>query len=161
MARALQLDEEIEYDGGNFRLLEPGIYPFRVKAVSIDYFNGSKSVPPCPRAQLTLVVGEGADASDVIDGILLYEDDNGNPNWKISEFYRSVGYKQHGQRVRMVWDETLVGMTGWLVIENREYVKDGETRKANQVKRYLDPEDAPKAQPVQAAQPQAAYPAAW
>lgn len=136
---AFTWDSEIRNDGGDFKLLEPGTYPFRVKALDKEYFNGSANVPPCPKAKLTLHVGEGSNASDVIDGLLL--DDS--LEWKLCQFFTCIGDRKSGEALRMNWD-AVVGKTGWVEIEHREYIKDGETKHANQVAKYIDPADAPR-----------------
>lgn len=137
---AYDWDSTIEKDGGDFKLLPEGVWPFTIKSVEKSYYNGGKSIPPCPKANLTLRVGHGADMSDVTDGMLL--DDS--LEWKLCQFFLGIGARKHGEPLRMNWDESfLVGKTGWVEIEHREYEKDGETRQANQVAKYLDPADFP------------------
>ena len=139
---AYNWDSTIENDGGDFKLLEPGIYPFVIKKIEKGYFNGSSNVPPCPKANLTLRVGEGMKISDVFDGILL--DDS--LEWKLCQFFTGIGSRKHGETLQMNWDEGyLVGKGGWVEIEHREYMKEGETRTTNQVSRYIDPADMKKA----------------
>jgi len=140
---AFNWDSEIENDGGDFVLLEPGVHPFTVKALEKTFYNGGGKVPPCPKALLTLRVGEGASVSDVNDGILL--DDS--LEWKICQFFRAIGDRSHGQKYKMDWDH-VEGKTGYLEIEHREYEKDGEKRKANSVKKYIDPADVKPATPA-------------
>ena len=137
---AYDWDSTIEKDGGDFKLLPEGIYPFTIKKVEKGYFNGSKNVPPCPRASLTLRVGVGANVSDVTDGLLL--DDS--LEWKLCQFFLAIGARKHGEALKMNWDDSfIVGKTGWVQIEHRTYEKDGEEKSANQVAKYLDPADAP------------------
>ena len=149
---AFNWDSKISNDGGDFVLLEPGIYPFSVKAFEKGYYNGGGKIPACPKAQLTLRVGTGANASDVPDGILL----DSSLEWKICQFFNSIGMRRHGEEFTMNWD-AIVGKTGYLEIEHREYEKDGEKRKTNQVKKYIDPADMAQAP----AQPATPAPAAW
>lgn len=154
---AYNWNSEIENDGGDFKLLEPGIYPFTVKALEKAYFNGSKSIPPCPKANVTLRVGVGSEASDVTDGLLL--DDS--LEWKLCQFFKAIGDRAHGQRISMNWD-AVVGKSGRVEIGHREYEKDGQTKTANQVIRYIDPSDPTVASPQQQRQaaPQAVS-ASW
>jgi len=129
----------IENDGGDFRTLPEGIYPFTVKKLEKAFFNGSNSIPPCPRANLTLRVGVGAEVSDVTDGLLL--DDT--LEWKLCQFFLAIGDRKHGERLNVNWD-AVEGKSGWVQIEHREYTdKEGNDKVANQVARYLDPADAP------------------
>jgi len=133
MAR-LSWDSTISNDGTDFKLLEPGTYPFTIKSVeksmsTSQRFNGT------PMAIVTLRVGVGADSADVIDRIILDTD----LEWKICQFFRAIGARGHGDSYQMNWDESyLVGKTGFVEIENREYQSNGETRHTNQVARYLD-----------------------
>ena len=140
---AFNWDSTIENDGGDFVLLDPGVYPFTVKSLEKSFHNGGGKIPACPKALLTLRVGEGANVSDVTDSILL--DDS--LEWKICQFFKAIGARGHGEKYKMNWD-SVVGCTGHLEISHREYEKDGETRKANQVKKYLDPADVKPAKPA-------------
>ena len=134
---AFNWDSEIENDGGDFVLLEPGVYPFTVKSLEKSFHNGGGKIPPCPKAVLTLRVGEGANVSDVNDGILL--DDS--LEWKICQFFKAIGARGHGEKYRMDWD-SVEGRSGYLEISHRDYTtQDGEKRTANQVKKYIDPAD--------------------
>ena len=142
MARAMELDETISYDGSDFRQIPDGVWPFTVKAVSIVNYKGGTNIPPCRAARVTMRVGAGADMTDVSDNIYLYINDDGNPNWNIAAFYRAIGYKKHGEEVKMNWtSDFLVGKTGWMETETTEGNKDGV--KFVNVARYIDPEDAP------------------
>ena len=149
MARAMELDELVTYDGGDFKLIDDGVWPFKVKAVSIAQYNGSDNIPACPVINMTYRVGMGPDSTDVSDRIYLYVNDQGNPNFRIAAFYRAIGYKKHGEQVQMNWDESfLVGKTGWLETKQREFTftqgsRKGETGTSIDVARYIDPEDAP------------------
>lgn len=147
---AFDWDSKISQDGGDFQLLPVGIYPFTVKKLAKDYYNGGATIPACPKATLTLRVGSAQSGmSDVIDSLLL--DDS--LEWKLCQFFKAIGARKHGEEIQMNWD-AVEGKGGWLEIEHREYQKDGETRTANQVKRYIDPADVPAQQP----QPQQAAP---
>lgn len=129
-------NDSVSNDGGDFKLLEPGIYPFTIKHVEKSYVeNASSRYSGAKKAIVTLRVnGE----TDVTDGIILDTD----LEWKICQFMVGAGIRKHGETKEMNWDNSfLVGKTGYVEIEHREYQKDGETRKANQVARYIDPAD--------------------
>ena len=145
----LDWNSEISNDGGDFKVLEPGTYPFTIKAIEKTYFNGSAKIPACPKAVVTLRVGQGAEASDVTDGLLL--DDS--LEWKLCQFFTAIGSRTHGQKLRMNWDDSyLIGKTGYVEIETRTYTKnDGTEGRANQVKAYIDPADMPTAKPAASA----------
>ena len=67
--------------------------------------------------------------------------------WKIAQLSVCLGVRKHGENKAFNPSET-VGMSGWLEINHREFEytrgeKAGEKGVANNVARYLDPEDAP------------------
>ena len=131
-------NDEIKNDGGDFKLLEPGTYPFVIKRVEKSFVSSSSRYSGAPMAVVTLRVGTGANATDVIDRIILDTD----LEWKHCQFFNGIGVRKHGETFAMNWDEGfLVGKAGFVEIGHREYTKDGETRKANQVEKYIDPAD--------------------
>lgn len=130
-------DSEIEEDGGEFRLLEPGFYPFEVVGVKKEYYDGhgGGSAPACPKAAVTMRVGNPPETTLITDGFLLYS----GMQWKISAFFRAIGYKQHGQKVAMNWDEDfLKGKKGLCEVDNVPGFKDKD-KLFNNVKGYSDP----------------------
>ena len=136
---AYDWNDTIQNDGSDFRLLPLGIYPFTVKKMERGYYNGGANIPPCPRAELTLHVGIGADATDVPENLLL--DDS--LEWKLCQFFLAIGDRKHGEALQMDWD-AVEGKSGWLEIEHRTWTgRDGEDRESNQVARFIDPQDAP------------------
>ena len=136
---AYDWDSTIQNDGSDFRLLPEGIYPFTVKKMERGYYNGGNTIPPCPRADLTLHVGVGADTADVTEGILL--DDS--LEWKLCQFFLAIGDRKHGEALKMNWD-AVEGKGGWCEIGHRTWTgRDGEERESNQVVRFIDPQDAP------------------
>lgn len=147
MAEAYEVydwDSEIENDSEGFTLLEPGIYNFEVLKLEKEFYEGGKNAPACPRAKITIrCVGSDGSSAVVSDSFLLYS----GMEWKISAFFRSIGYKQHGQKVAMKWDaEWLKGQKGTCKIKNREFTftrgeKAGEKGMSNEVDAYLDPTD--------------------
>lgn len=151
---ALDWNSPISNDGSDFRLLEPGVYPFVIKSLEKSYYNGSGKIPPCPKALVTLRVnGE----TDVTDGLLL--DDS--LEWKLCQFFNSIGVRKHGETYNPNWDG-LVGKAGYVKITNREWVgNDGNTRQSNQVDRYLDPADVFTTPTPSPAQPAATAGASW
>ncbi|MBQ9003060.1 MAG: hypothetical protein IJ087_14500 [Eggerthellaceae bacterium] len=143
--------DEGEEAGGSFKLLDPGYYPFKVTAVEKGFTNQN---PPHKCLNYTFKVGVGPDATTVTDRIAMHA----GAKWKQAQLLRSVGARKHGEKG--TFDMLgIVGMTGWLEIEHREYTrtkdsadgkkKAGEIDYANNIKRYIDPEDAPAdGQPV-------------
>lgn len=132
-------DSTIKNDGGDFRLLPEGVWPFTVKSLEKGYSNGTKNIPPCPTAKVMLRVGAGADLSDVANTLFL--DDS--QEWKLCQFFLALGMRKHGEELNLSEFDHIVGKTGWVEIEHYSYTKDGEEKVQNSVARYLDPADAP------------------
>lgn len=133
--KAFGWNDTITNDGTDFKLLEPGTYPFEITKIEKEYYNGSAKVPPCPRAKLTLRVGTAPDVTTITDSILLYD----GAEWRIAQFFRSIGAKKHGAEYEMNWDDDfIVGKCGTCDVSIREYEYQGETRKTNDIARYND-----------------------
>lgn len=136
---ALSWDAEIE-DGNENTLVEPGTYRFRVRNLVKGRYQpktGGK-LPPCPKAIITLVIlDESANPIGRFDESLLL---CRSLEWKVSAFFRSIGLKKHGERFVMDWSK-VVDAEGRCEIEYRTWAKeDGTMGKANQVKKWLDPD---------------------
>jgi hypothetical protein len=138
------LDWDVELDEGDdssgFKLLEEGFYQFKVVGAKKTYTNGK---PSYPCVDLSLKVGEGPNSATVSDRIAMHS----GMKWKIAQLSVCLGARKHGEKKSFNPAET-VGMAGWLEIEHREFEftrgeKMGQTGLANNVARYLDPEDAP------------------
>lgn len=135
---AYEWDSTIQNDGGDFKLLPEGAYPFTVKSLEKAYNNGTKSIPACPMAKIMLRVGSGAESSDVTTN--LYLDDS--QEWKLCQFFLAIGMRKHGEALKMDWDN-VIGKTGWVEIEHYSYTDKGEEKTINSAGRFLDPADAP------------------
>lgn len=134
----VELDENDDSSG--FKLLDEGYYPFKVVGAKKSFTNGK---PSYPCVDLSLKVGEGPDSATVSDRIAMHS----GMKWKLAQLSVCLGVRKHGEKKAFNPAET-VGMTGWVEIEHREFEytrgeKAGEMGKANNVARYLDPEDAP------------------
>ena len=126
-------DSEIESDGQEYVTVTPGDYTFTVTKVERQNYPGNQSsggkIPPC---NLALVSGE----IDVPKGkatfrerLYLYK----GYEWKLSAFFRCLGLKKHGEKLRMNFNEA-VGKRGMAKFGNHEY--NGSTY--NQVEQYYD-----------------------
>ena len=65
--------------------------------------------------------------------------------WKLSQFFRAIGRKKHGEALNMDWSG-LVGLPLKVHITIRSYTsRDGEERQCNDVDRFydFDPDDFP------------------
>ena len=131
----LDWEDEIEEDSGEFLVLEEGDYNYTVTGMERGRSKGSGKIPACNMAKLTLSVdaGEGRTASCVTN-ILLYK----TLEWKISQFFRSIGAKKEGERVRMDWNK-VVGAAGRAHFKPRKYTnQNGEERQTNEVDYFID-----------------------
>lgn len=130
-------DEEIQNDGGQFVLLEEGDYNFTVTDFERGRFPGSREggkIPPCNKATLTLAVqtAEGDEVKVKYDLILW-----STLEWKISEFFRAIGQKKHGEAFRPQWNNVR-GARGRARFKPRSYTKDGVERQTNDVDKFYD-----------------------
>lgn len=125
--RALGWDEEISQES-EFILLDEGDYDFKVEQVEKAYFNGSEKMAPCPQAIIHLLVN---DLVKLKTNLFL----NTKSEWKLSEFFLSIGQKKKGEPLKMNWSK-VQGAKGKLTVGHREY----NSQKYNEVKKFLEPE---------------------
>lgn len=141
MANALNWNGFVTNDGEGFTLLEPGEYDFVVS----DFERSRSQKSNMPMAIITLEVGDEIDERVTITDYLVLQD---NLEWKISQFFRSLNLKKAGESVPI--DSTFeksVGKSGRCKVIQEEYIgSDGQKRKSNKIKRYLDFKDKAKKQ---------------
>lgn len=137
-------DDSVETkDGGNFTLLEPGEYAYRVARFERQRFDGSEKMSACPMAVLTLALGNASGArSD--EQVRLYL--NKRQMWKITQFFKSCGLIDaslpEGTMVTLPWNR-VVGATGRCMVKNRKWRgSDGVERDGNEVESFVVPEPA-------------------
>ena len=151
-------------DGPSFELLEAGYYPFRVKKLDKERFEGSAKMASCSRAKLTLEVNVGDHEATITDHIML----NTKTQWRVARFFECLGFTRDDEgRMQMHWND-VEDKEGWLKIKVREYTdKNGNKQQTNDVDEYCRPQDAEKAykewtaryQPAQQPAPVAEQPA--
>lgn len=126
-------DDEITNDS-SYVLLDEGDYQFTVTAFERARFPGSAKLPPCNKAVLTLSVEHPGGPVPVKYDLILYS----TMEWKLSEFFRAIGQKKHGEPLRPRWNE-LVGSRGRGHFKPRTYIKkDGSEGRANDVEKFYD-----------------------
>ena len=134
--KVLGWDDEIqndgEYSGEESVVLPEGSYDFEVIKTEQAWYDGSTKIPACNKAVLTLTVEHEGASVNVKTDIILYK----TIEWKISAFFRCIGLKKHGEKLKMKWNE-VVGRTGRAHFKPREG-RDG--RQFNDVDRFLDPD---------------------
>lgn len=143
-------DDEIVNDGGEFVLLPEGEYPFVVEAFERARHNGSAKLPPCNKAVLTLrVCNDRGNATVIKHNLFLHSKCEG----LLSSFFVCIGMKRHGEPLRMNFPAT-VGRRGLCKVGVREWTgNDGQTRQANEIVRFLDPDDQPQQTSMQQTAP--------
>ena len=127
-------DDEITKES-EFVLLEPGVYPFVVKSFSRGRFNGSAKMSACPEAILDIEIVDQASGSKVTlkESLKLHT----KMEWKLSEFFVSIGQKRKGEPLRMNWN-AVTGARGMLELNHRTH--NGNTY--NNINKFLPPEQS-------------------
>lgn len=139
--RTFDWDDEIENEGTEFmNLVNGGTYFFEVTKFERGVFPGSAKIPPCNKAALTLTVkDENGRVAIVNDDIFLCD----VTEWRISQFFISIGLKKHGEKTKMRWGE-VVGCKGMFKVRHDKWTgKDGVERVSYRVDKYMDPADIP------------------
>ena len=133
--RSLDWDDVIENDGQEFVVLPEGDYVFTVTGVERGWQNSTAKIPGgCNKAVVTLEVKTEEGTAVFNTNVLLCT----NLEWKLSAFFRSIGLKQHGEKLVMKWNE-VPGRKGMAHIKPRKYTgNDGQERTANDVDRWID-----------------------
>lgn len=126
-------DDVIEDDGGEYILLEKSQYPFVVEAFERGRTEGSDKLPPSNMAKLTLRIDLMGDQSvRVFTNLILHS----KTEWRLSQFFTSIGQKKKGEPLRMDWSK-VIGATGICEIDHREY----NGNMYNDVKKFIAPKD--------------------
>ncbi|MDO5785686.1 MAG: hypothetical protein Q4P20_11550 [Eubacteriales bacterium] len=129
----LDWEEEIENDGNDFVLLNEGEYDFVVTKFERGRSKGSDKLPPCNMAILTIRVD---DQTTIIENLILHS----KMEWKLCQFFTSIGLRKHGEKMRMNWGKVL-GATGRCKIIVEDFTgRDGKERQTNRIDKFLEPE---------------------
>lgn len=137
MGRELAWDDEIENESVGWVLLPEGEYDFVVEGFERGRHNGSSKIPPCNKAILTLGIDSPQGHASVTCNLFLYD----RYEWKLCQFFTSIGARKHGERLRMNWNQVL-GARGRCKVTVRPYTgNDGKERQANDIDRFLEPEN--------------------
>lgn len=133
-------DAEIENEGSEFIVAEPGDYDFTVINFERGRFQGSAKMPPCNQAKLTirLEIPGSSGTCDIKHNLFLHS----KTEWKLCEFFTSIGQRQSGQRVAMNWN-TVVGSKGRCKVSKRTFKsKDGKDLWTNDIDKFYPPQNA-------------------
>ncbi|MBQ8360226.1 MAG: DUF669 domain-containing protein [Oscillospiraceae bacterium] len=132
-------DAEIENEGSEFVVVEPGDYDFTVINFERGRFQGSTKMPPCNQAKLTIRLDLPEGACEIKHNLFLQS----KTEWKLCEFFTAIGQRQSGQRVVMNWN-AVVGSRGRCKVSKRSFVsnKDGKTLWANDIDKFYPPQNS-------------------
>ena len=121
--------------GSDFVLLPAGVYPYKVTAFERAQHPGSANLPSCPKAVVTLVVGNGQASSSMRNNFFLYTTTMG----MITAFFTSCGLRKHGEILDCSKFSQAIGKTGYCRVDVRDFVgKDGKKKRSNEIKVFLD-----------------------
>lgn len=141
--REFAWDDEIQNDGGNFEVLPEGDYNFRVEKFERARHGGSEKIPACNKAILSLTVSNPDASGTVQTNLFLYS----KFEWKLCQFFTSIGQRKHGEVMRMNWG-AVPGASGRCHVGVRTWKgNDGKDHDGNEITEFYDPEETP-AQPA-------------
>ncbi|TLQ03944.1 DUF669 domain-containing protein [Marinilactibacillus psychrotolerans] len=148
---ALGWDDEISQES-SYILLPEGEYDFVVEKMERGQFQpspNSKINEACPEAELTLKIQSPEGEATVFERLILHS----ATEWKLSEFFISIGQKIKGQPFKPNWSQ-VPGSRGRAKIEINKYTnKQGQDRENNRVDSFLEPTNQPQQQPAANQQP--------
>ena len=130
--KALNWDDEIVKDSGEFTLLPEGDYAFKVINFERAWYDGSDKIPPCNKAIITIKIEAPEGTTELKENLFLTTKTEG----LLSAFFASIGQKKKGEPLRMNWNK-VIGSTGKVKVGTRTY----NDSTYNQVKRWLSPEE--------------------
>ena len=137
--RPLDWGDTIEHDGEAFVLLPAGVYPFRVAKFERGWHDGSSKIPACNKANLTLEVDGGDLGTATIQTSLLL---HSKLEWKLCEFFISIGARKSGEALTMRWD-TVPGARGLCRVSVHKWKgDDGRERESNRIEGFVAPQGA-------------------
>lgn len=130
IGKELDWNDSVE-KGASYILLPEGDYDFVIESFERGRFEGSDKAPACPRAELKVRVETPEGICIMNESLLLYD----RMQWKLAEFFLSIGAEEVDGRVKMNWN-LVPRATGRATVEIRPGVKD-PTKKYNHVKKFL------------------------
>jgi hypothetical protein len=130
--------EEIGYEGvienedGGFVLLPDGDYDFTVNKVTRSRYEGSSKMPSCNIVSVELTIwGAEGDKAIITERFFLVK----KFEWKLSQFFLSIGLKKHGEQLVMRWN--IEGYKGKCKVYIDNYKKqDGSDGQSNKIKKF-------------------------
>ncbi|MBR1899321.1 MAG: hypothetical protein IJ825_10645 [Oscillospiraceae bacterium] len=142
-------DDEIEREDA-FTILPEGDYWFRIMKVDKGRYDGGDKISACPKAivEFEITCPDGSTVT-LTENFLLHQ----KMEWKLSQFFASIGMKAKGEKLKMNWSPAIIGKTGICKVIVHTYQKDGSERQTNRIDRLYPSYDQPNLPPPQQAQP--------
>lgn len=135
----LDWDSEIQQESPNFITLPDGEYEFEVISFERARYAGGEKLPPCNQAKLKLQITVPEGIATIQHNLFLHSRCEGI----LSAFFNCIGGKKHGEKAKMDWNK-VIGAKGRAKIGTRIYKENTY----NEVKRFLDPDDATTQHPA-------------
>lgn len=121
----------IEEESGGFSLLPEGDYDFTVSKVTRGRYEGSDKMPACNSVTVELTIWGPQDKATITERFFLVK----KFEWKLSQFFLSIGLKKHGEQLVMRWN--IEGMRGKCKVYIDNYKKnDGSDGQSNKIKKF-------------------------
>lgn len=131
--RELGWDDEISQES-EFTLLSAGDYDFEVTKFERGRSKGSDKLPASNMAILTIKLSGNGNSTVVTENLVLHT----KMEWKLSQFFCSIGQKKHGEPLRMNWSK-VTGAKGRCKVKVESYTTDkGEKREINRIEKFYD-----------------------
>ena len=131
--KELGWDDEISQES-EFVILPEGDYDFEVISFERSRSNGSEKLPPSNMAILNIRVTNGKESTTVKEYLVLHT----KMEWKLSQFFRSIGQKKQGETVRMNWN-AVPGAKGRCKLAIEVFTNDkGEEKEYNRIEKFYD-----------------------
>lgn len=150
----IDFDGVIEEEGGDFTLLPAGAYEFVITKITRGRFNGSDNVPACGEVKVEMKVGNSTDTTTITERFFMLK----KWEWKLSQFFLSIGLKKHDEPLKMRWN--IEGMKGKCKVYVDDYTrKDGSAGQSNKIKKFYAYDENVSVTPIAASQPAYTQPA--
>ena len=139
-------DAEIENEGSEFVVAEPGEYSFTIVGFERGRFPGSAKMPPCNQAKLSVKLDLPDGGNCIIkENLFLHS----KSEWRLCQFFTSIGQRRHGEKVAMNWN-AVNGARGRCKVTKRSFKgNDGNDKWTNDIDRFLDPAEGDQDLPFQ------------
>ena len=136
---------EDEGNGGGWVLLPAGEYRFEVAQMIKTTAKPGGKCAGCNMAALDLDI-YAMDDDTLENKLATIKHENlvlhSSCEWKLCQFFRSIGEKKHGERFKPNWNE-VSGAWGFCKVKQDPFTKtDGTTGHSNKIEEFLDRPDA-------------------